>query len=676
MRLKTASIGVSLVLVLGAEMTSAWAQERFTLDTLRRVVNVSSPEASPDGKSVAIVVTRPNYEENRNESELWAVDVPSAGARPLTFERRSVSEPRWSPNGRQLAFLAPDSSGRDQVWLLPTQGGEAQRVTDSPTSVGHYAWRPDGGAIAYAAEDPEEKREGEARHLKTFRVGDRDLFLRTQARPLHVWLKVLGEAEATRLTGGTWSLEFALPPGSPPSRLSWSPDSRKIAIARVPAPESGQLDLVTVAIVDVASGAITPLNDATRFQNNPSYSPDGLSIAYWFPHDGGSSWDQISEIYVAPAGGGPGRSLTRAIDRNIYAASWMPDGKSVLVAANDRTSVGLWQQPLDGPARRLDLGELVISGSYGYEVTVGKSGAIFFVATTPNRPPELYVAESPASKPRRLTDFNTWAPSLKWASMERIAWRSDGYDEDGVVVVPPDFSASRTYPLVLAIHGGPFNASKCNFNALAQLMAAEGWVVFMPNYRGSDNLGSAYLSAIGRDWGSGPGRDVMAGVAEVRKRPYIDKSRTAVTGWSYGGYMTTWLLGNYPNEWKVGMAGAPVTSFEDQYNLSDSNIQYRYAFGGSPWVGDFALRYREQSPITYARHIKAPTLIMSNMEDFRVPPTQALALYHALKDNGVETEFVGFEGRTHASADPVNGRERLRLWIEWVKRHMGNGSRN
>jgi len=163
---------------------------------------------------------------------------------------------------------------------------------------------------------------------------------------------------------------------------------------------------------------------------------------------------------------------------------------------------------------------------------------------------------------------------------------------------------------------------------------------------------------------------VMAGVAMLRQRPYVDRSRTAVTGWSYGGYMTSWLIGNYPDEWQAAMAGAPVTNWEDMYNLGDGNIGIRYAFGGSPWTGDRAKAYREQSPISYATRIKAPTLVMSNMEDFRVPPTQAFALYRAMKDNGVETEFIGFAGRTHASADPVNSKERARLWVDWVKRHL------
>ncbi len=143
-----------------------------------------------------------------------------------------------------------------------------------------------------------------------------------------------------------------------------------------------------------------------------------------------------------------------------------------------------------------------------------------------------------------------------------------------------------------------------------------------------------------------------------------------MTGWSYGGYMTTWLLGKYPSEWQAGVAGAPVTNWADQYNLSDGNVQIRFGFGGSPWKSEFAEAYRAQSPITYATRIRAPTLVMANIEDFRVPPAQSFELFHALKDNGVETEFIAFQGRTHASADPVNARERTKLWIGWVKTHL------
>ena len=664
-----ASLTAALVLLTNGSLGAQ--KPKFTLDDLRRTVGVGGVEIAPDGRTIVISVSRPNYEANRSESELYAVDAGTGVARQLTFERRSVASPRFSPDGRMLAFLAPDSARRNQVWLMPMAGGETRRITSHVAGVEHFAWRPDGAAIAFASTDSAPKRTGEDRHLTTFKVGDQDMFLRETLRPQHIWTVDVAGGAPRRLTSGNWSLEFVLPPGSAPSELSWSPDGHTIAFAQVPVAESGRLDSVHVSLLDVATGVVRPLSDARRFQNNPVFSPSGSTVAFWQPREGRGDLGWENEVWVAPVSGGAPRSITRALDRNLFGAQWMPDGRSLLVTGNDRTSVGAWIQPVDGPARRLNTDSLVINGAFGYDIAVARrSGTIAFTATTPDRPSELYVLDTPDSKPRRLTTFNAWASEVAFGRMERVTWRSDSYEADGVVSYPSDFSADRKYPLVLLIHGGPTASSKLSHGSLAHLMAAQGWIVFQPNYRGSDNLGNTFQAAIVGDAGAGPGRDVMAGVAMLRTRPYIDASKTAVTGWSYGGYMTSWLIGNYPGEWRAAMAGAPVTSWEEMYNLGDGSVSIRYLFGGSPWTGDRAKAYREQSPITYASRIRTPTLVMSNMEDFRVPPTQAMALYHAMKDNGVETEFIGFTGRTHASGDPVNSRERARLWMDWVKRHI------
>lgn len=650
---------------------SAANAQRFTLEHLRQVVGVGGVELSPNGRSAVITVTKPNYDRNRNESELYAVDIASGLIRQLTFERRVVAGARFSPDGKTLAFLAPGNDGMMQIWLLQMDGtgGEARRLTSHATGVQHFSWRPDGGAIAFAASDEPAKRDGEARHLSTFTVGAQDLFLRENIQPQHIWLIGVADGTSRRLTSGKWSLEFVLPPGSPPSGLSWSPDGRTIAFTQVVAPETGKLDSVHVQLLDVATGSLRALTQARALENNPVFSPDGQSVAYWYPRDGRG--DRENEVWIVPSTGGTPKTLTRSLDRNLFGATWMPDGRSLLVAGNEKASVGAWIQSIDGHARRLDVGDLVINGAFGYDITVARqSPVIAFTATTPDRPSELYVMDTPDAKPRRLTNFNAWISQVTLGKMERVTWKSDAFESDGVVLYPPQFDPGRKYPLVLVIHGGPTSSSKLSFSTLAQLMAAEGWVVLQPNYRGSDNLGRAYQAAIIGDAGAGPGRDVMAGVAMLRAKPYIDAQKTAVTGWSYGGYMTSWLIGNYPNEWRAAMAGAPVTDLEDQYNFGDGSIAWRYFLGaGSPWTGGQEA-YRRNSPITYASRIRTPTLVMSNMEDFRVPPTQAFKLYRAMKDNGVETEFVGFTGRTHASSDPVNSRERLRLWIDWVKRHV------
>jgi dipeptidyl aminopeptidase/acylaminoacyl peptidase len=672
MRFARSTIGILAVLALGA--SPIIAQQRFSLDHLRRLVGVNGVTLSPDGRTAVVTVSRPNYETDKYDKALYAVDVATGAAHQITFERKDVGSPQFSSDGRTLAFLAPDTADRMQIWLMPMAGGEARRLTSHSTGIEHYSWRPDGGAIAFASSDSVKKGAGEARHLTTFQVGDQDLFLREAVQPQHIWLVETNNGSTRRLTNGAWTLEFVLPPGSSPSSLSWSRDGKTIAFAQVVAPQSGKLDSVHVQLLDVATGATRPLTSAQRFENNPVFSPDGQTVAYWFPRDGRGDLGYENEVWIAPARSGTPRSVTHALDRNLFGAQWMPDGRSLLVVGNDRASTGAWIQPIDGTARRLDVGDLVINGAFGYDIAVAdKSGTIAFTATTPDHPSELYVMETSTSKPRKLTDFNTWARDVAWGKLERVTWKADNFEADGVVAYPPGFSPDKKYPLVLLIHGGPQSSSKLSFSTIAQLMVAEGWIVFQPNYRGSDNLGNAYQVAIVNDAGAGPGRDVMAGVAMLRSRPYVDGSRTATTGWSYGGFMTSWLIGNYPNEWRAAVAGAPVTSWEDMYNFGDGSVLIRYAFGGSPWTEGRLKAYREQSPITYATRIKVPTLVMSNMEDFRVPPTQAFALYRAMKDNGVETEFIGFQGRTHASGDPVNARERARLWVDWVKRHIGDG---
>jgi len=204
---------------------------------------------------------------------------------------------------------------------------------------------------------------------------------------------------------------------------------------------------------------------------------------------------------------------------------------------------------------------------------------------------------------------------------------------------------------------------------MGQLMASEGFFVFEPNYRGSDNLGYEYKLAIIEDMGEGPGRDVMAGLEKLKSSGLIDVDRIAVTGWSYGGFMTVWLAGHYGG-WKAAVAGAAVTDWVDQYNLSDGNVMRIRLLGGSPWVGDNMKKYIAQSPITQAKNIKAPTLILSNTSDPRVPVTQSYKLYHTLIDNGTVTKFVGWPVAAHNASDPITIRERDKEWLNWLKEYM------
>jgi len=666
-------LAVSLLLPVAFRLAAADAPkaQRFSLDDLAKIVRLSSPRISPDGASIAVVVTRADVEKNKWIPGLDLVDVATGARRVLTRDRKGVSHPRWSPSGDRLAFLAADGTEKDakpQIWVLPMAGGEAQKVTSAPTGVQHFAWRPDGKAFAFAAEDERPNKADIEKGNDLFEVGNDNLFVTEAPMPVHAWLVPAEGGEAKRLTSGSWSLPAVLPPSPPSSPLSWSPDGKLLAFVRVETPHTGDGDRSTVRILDVATGAVRAVTGKTHFEAYPVFSPDGTRLSYWCPRD--RDPNNVNDVHVTSvAAGGDGTNLTKPIDRSLYASVWTPDGKALLVGGNDGTRVSLWLAPLDGPARRLELGDVNPAWSFFVDATVGTNGSIAFVGSEPGRPPELFVMASPAAAPRRLTDLNAEIAGRDLGRVETFAWQGpDGWKEDGVVVLPPGLPPRARAPLVLLIHGGPQAASTRAFSAPAQLLAAQGWAVFSPNYRGSDNLGNAYQRAIFNDAGDGPGRDVLAGVDALVKRGFVDPSRIAVSGWSYGGYMTSWLIG-HDTRWKAAVAGAAVTDLSDQYFFADFNVQMRYAMKGfaTPFSPGGEALYREQSPITFAARAKTPTLILSDTGDFRVPHTQSFRLFHALKEAGVETSFVAIPVGGHFPGDPVRSREVFRRWIGWLE---------
>ena len=447
---------------------------------------------------------------------------------------------------------------------------------------------------------------------------------------------------------------------------SWSPDGKAIAFAEQPGPGPRYINDVNIRILRGRHRIDPPPQRAKPAHERGIVLAGRQVVAYSYPRDGDSRF--VNEVFVAPAAGGDGRSLTRDLDRNFRTFRWMPDSGSLIIRANDGTTAGLWIQPLEGPARRLDTGNAVPSSS----LTVSHSGRIALLASEPNRPTELYAQTAPGSELERLTDFNVHIAALDLGNRESIEWRgADDFDMDGVLTYPPDYQPGRPYPLVLFIHGGPRGTSTMSFSDRAHWLASHGWVVFQPNYRGSDNLGNDYQAAIWNDAGAGPGRDVMSGVDLLIERGIADPARMAVSGWSYGGYMTTWLLGNYPDRWQAGVAGAPVTDHIDQYVLSDIHSPVATYYRGSPFTDPKLLQaYREQAPITYAPRITAPTLVLCDTGDQRVPITESFILYHTLRDNGVKTKFIAYPVAGHSPSDPVHRRDINRRWAAWLKEHL------
>jgi len=310
------------------------------------------------------------------------------------------------------------------------------------------------------------------------------------------------------------------------------------------------------------------------------------------------------------------------------------------------------------------------ASAFWLEASVGVNGEIVFVGQTKSDPYELYRITAGSRTAAPLTRENAPLADLSLARTESVSWQGpERRTLDGVLTYPADYHPGRRYPLVLLVHGGPNSSSRERFNIVAQAMAAHDWFVFEPNYRGSDSSGNAFFAAIYKDAGQGPGEDVMSGVEYLKSRGLIDPARMAVTGWSYGGFMTTWLAGHYP-VWKAAVAGAAVTDWVQMYDLSDGNVTQSEATGASPYLGDGMALNRRQSPSSAMTKITAPTLIMCNTGDFRVPITQSFGLYRALVDNHVTTEFYAIPSGGHFPNDPIRQMDVYQRWVDWLQRFL------
>ncbi|MGH8235186.1 MAG: S9 family peptidase [Rhodanobacteraceae bacterium] len=650
---------LAVVALVGLPML-ARAATPFQLDDLQKLVKLSDPQLSPDGKSVAVVVTTPVWKTDKYDTELDIVNVASGARRALTHDREHVSSPRWSPDGTRLAFLAKDSkTKKSQIYVMPLAGGDAQRITDAKQGIVEFTWSPESDRIAYITQDPPINEKAIKAHDKAFQVTDGNFQLREAVAPWHLWVVAAAGGNPTQLTKGTYSLQTDQEGATP---LVWSHDGKSIVFTKFPSPYWGPSYQSVIAEVSVSGNGKSTTLVNEQGANDFAYAPDSETFAFLRVRNG----DENNGNAVYVSGGGATHDATAVLARNFNAYAWLPGGRTLLLQGELGTRSVLWEQPLSGAARVLDMGSVEAGG----ELSVAKNGRIAFIGTTSAHPGELYVMDSANAKPRRLTDVNAFVDKLALGKTDSVQWKSiDGFDEDGALTYPVGYSKGKKYPLVLVIHGGPEGASTVQFSPLPQMLAAAGFLVFQPNYRGSTNLGDAYQHAIFRDTGEGPSKDVMAGLAAVEKLGIVDASRIGVSGWSYGGYMTTWLTGHYDN-WKAAVSGAALTDWIMDYTISYYQMGDLYFFGGSPWTKKYWDIWRQQSPIMYARNVKAPTLIMGDVGDPNVPLVNSFEWYHALRDNGVTVEFWAYPADTHFPGDIVQQTDVYRRWVGWMKQYL------
>lgn len=645
-----------LLALAPAEPAARSGRRPCTLEDLLDLESLSDPQASPDGARVAVVVTRRDPDEDRDRSHVEVVDVETGQRLPLTRGGGDRS-PRWSPDGRWLAFLRAED-GPAQVWLLPTAGGEPHRLTELPLGVSELAWAPDGRRLAIAAAEVPDGAQPHDPVLVTRLVSKADGTGRLGAMSVHGYVVDIDSGQTTRLTSGELAVRD----------LVWAPDGDEVVLVTA-AHDERDLDGVCHLFAASLDGTVRQVTTWQGSAAAPAFSPDGAVLVF-----AGSEAPLTSghtRLWQVPFRGGVPQQLLPELDRNVMVGGpgypgarprVTADGE-VLVCVRDRGAVHLVAAPLSGsPARTLIGGDVTVSG-LSYEPLV----CLVADATST---PDLHVVHGDTR--RRLTRtnegfFRDVAVALPQARMFRAP---DGLELHGWVTGRQEGSPQ---PLLVDIHGGPHNAWGPSFDpvhAYSQLLAAQGWVVLTLNPRGSDGYGEAFWTAAHGGWGLADGQDFLCAVDDLVADGVADPARLAVTGYSYGGYMTCWLT-TRTGRFAAAVPGGVVTDLVSFCGTADvAGLLDRAEFGATAAEDPELLR--RMSPLTHVTAVRTPTLIIQGADDDRCPVGQAEQWFTALRALGREVEMVLYPGASHLFV--LNGRPSHRAdWnhrvVDWVTRH-------
>ncbi|MGB5665137.1 S9 family peptidase [Eudoraea sp.] len=642
-------------IILSCNLYGQTIQQPFNWDEFnKKATYLSDLQFSPDGNHILYSTRNSDFDSNKWVIEHHLMNISSKEDSILQFDQKDVREIKWSPSGKYLSFLATDEDN-SQIYVQEYSTGEVKAISNHDTNISRFYWSHDESKIAFISRDiPIEKEENE-KFISAFEVGPQGYLSDHQYLPSHLYLLDVKTQNEERLTKGNWTIN---------SGISWSLNDEKLVFTKKTDAYPSRWNDSEIMFYDLATKSLMPFSKNNKFEFDPEFTPKNNQLLYWYKSDKNPAG--LTDLYIRNEDN-TSVNLSSSLDRNIKSYDWLSSDEGILAYGQDGTTDGVWIISNEGKIRKASFSNSFVISS----LSINKNGEIVLIGSTGNQPLELFYLKDHSSTPIQLTHNNDTFKKMKLGRVETIEWETDlNLTTDGVVTYPPNFTTSKKYPLVLLIHGGPTASSMESFNPVAQEMARNGWIVFQPNYRGSNNRGDSFQEAIMNDGGEGPGRDVMEGIEALKSRGYIDESRIAVSGWSYGGYMTSWLIGRYPDFWKVAVAGAAPIDFTDMTSLSSMNLTLRHAITKSPWVGDNYKDHYNMSPLKNLSKIKTPTLVMSKVEDQVVTITGSYKLYHALLANNIPTKFIAYPGGGHFPSDPINRKDVYDRWISWLKEYL------
>ncbi|MEO7674010.1 MAG: S9 family peptidase [Pyrinomonadaceae bacterium] len=672
---------VSILILIAATLSiGVFSQTPFSFNELVNAKRVGDPQLSPDGKRVAFTIGIVNKAENRTVTHIYVVKIDGSDQKQLTNGTASHSSPRWSPNGDHIAYI---SGG--QLWVMEEDGDDKEQVTKISSGAGNPVWSPDGKWIAFSSEvypectsdacNKAEDDKAEASKVKA-KVAERLLFKHwnewRDRKRAHVFIIPKDGGIARDLTPG----DFDSPPYAASSGVDYafSPDGKEIAFLRNPdkvEATSTNSDIYVMALNGGSAKNITAGNKG--YDAAPVYTPDGKYILFRSQATATFEADRW-RIMRYNRSNGETVELTLGFGQQADEMTLSNDGKTIYFAAGTRGRSPIYTIPVE-PDFRLRIAthvKQIVGGIYANSLNVSRDGrTLVFAASSVSAPAEIMRANTDGSGLTAITRANS---SMNLAKAEELEWKG-GLQATihGFLIKPANFDAGRKYPLLVLIHGGPQGAWSDNWGYRwnPQVFANAGYVVFMPNQRGSTGYGQKFVDDVSADWGGKAFVDIKNGVAEVIKRPYIDKSRIGAAGASYGGYMIDWILGhnNDPRfRFKALVSHAGVYNLESMAATTEEIWFVNWEFKGMPWENP--VNYQRWSPHKFANRFNTPTLVTAGELDFRVPVDQSLQLFTTLQLKNVESKLIIFPDEGHWILKPQNSEFWYSNVLSWLDRHL------